>query len=75
MSSNKNQAGRTFPLNMVMMTRLDGLSFTHPRDLGHGVAGEWNLDHHVLALVEVRSHTETWWHVQFWCGCENGRCV
>lgn len=63
------QVPPTFPLDVVVVSRLDGLSLAHPRDLGHGVAREGDLYHHVLALVEVCGHAEAWWHVQFWCGC------
>lgn len=50
---------------MVVVARLDGLPLAPPGDLGHRVAGEGDLDHHVLALVEVRRVAEARWHVQF----------
>lgn len=57
----------TFPLDVVVQARLDGLALPHPRDLGHRVSSEWNLDDDVLALVEVCRDAETRWYVQFWC--------
>ena len=43
---------------------LDGLSLPGPLDPGLGVAGEWDLDDPVLALVEEGRVTEPRGHVQ-----------
>lgn len=59
----------TFPLHVIVKSRLDGLSLPDPSDLGYGVSGEGDLDDHVLALVEVGGDAEPRWHVQFRGGC------
>lgn len=58
----------TFPLHVVMQSRLDGLSLSHPRDLRYGVSGERYLDDDVFTLIEVRRDPESGRYIQFWCG-------
>lgn len=59
----------TLSLHMVVVSRLDSLSLSHPRDLRYRVSREWNLYNNVLALVEVSADAEAWRYVQFWRSC------
>uniref|UniRef100_A0A1Y1MJ51 Uncharacterized protein n=1 Tax=Photinus pyralis TaxID=7054 RepID=A0A1Y1MJ51_PHOPY len=69
--SNCKNGVAIFDLNMIVSSRLDGLSFSHPGDSWLGIASEWNLNNNIFTFIKERSVTEAWWYIQFRCGHNN----